>query len=54
MTTEPDDSTSTDPSGDAGEQTSTENPPDDAGAEMGITEGEGSTFEPEEDAEGHV
>jgi hypothetical protein len=24
-----------------------------AGAEIGITEGEGSTFEPEEDPEGH-
>jgi hypothetical protein len=25
-----------------------------AGAEIGITEGEGSTFEPEEDPEGHA
>ena len=28
--------------------------PADAGAEIGITEGEGSTFEPEEDPEGHT
>ena len=28
-------------------------PPDDAGAEIGQTDGEGSTFEPEEDPDGH-
>ncbi len=27
--------------------------PDGRGAEIGVTEGEGSTFEPEEDPEGH-
>ena len=50
MTTTPQDPTAGEPQDDAPETSAT---PDGRGAEIGITEGEGSSFEPEEDAEGH-
>ena len=43
----------TTPAGSGPDQPAEGETPDTAGAELGLTEGEGSTFEPEEDPEGH-
>lgn len=51
MTTTPQNPTPPDPDAGSDDDAVTE---EKVGAEIGMTEGEGSTFEPEEDPEGHT